>query len=231
MTDQPPHVDASALRAALRPYLSRESGEWLPIEKRFEEYFSDRYTGAAFETFGASRFDPCAITGDDLVAVTMLSIEIRRTTRSGIKCSAAVELDRAAGQVGDLLQLIPIDQPLHTLTAEEFERWLGPGSPSDRLYSVLDGAGVPRVARHKLMARKRPHLFPVRDTVVERALGMAKSELWWRPWWEALAGDRSLVDELAAIRHRARAEHLSIVRTADIAVWGAEMMPRPGTQG
>lgn len=226
MTDQTPRAGgASALRAALRPYLSSDAATWLPVEERFREYFSGRYTGAAFETFGASRFDPYAITGDDLVAVTMLSIEIRRTTKSGITCEAATEIELASDLVGDLLRLIPIDRPLHTLSGPEFERWLGPGSPSDRLYARLKEAGVHRVARYKLMARKRPHLFPIRDTIVEGALGMANSELWWRPWWEALAGDRSLVDDLAAIRKPPAAKDLSVLRTADIAVWGAEKMP------
>jgi hypothetical protein len=226
MTSRPSQGGSpEALRAGLRRYLSTGGGRWLPVEERLRRYFEDGYTGAAFETYGASRFDPYAITGDDLVAATMLSIQIRRTTTSGISCDAATKLDVALDLVGDLLRLIPVDRPLHTLSSEEFEQSLGPGSPSDRLYSVLTGAGVPRVARHKLMARKRPHLFPVRDTVVEGALGLATSDLWWRPWWEALSGNASLVEELAAVPKPAAAQHLGVLRTADIAVWGAEKMP------
>ena len=43
-------------------------------------YGAGGYTGAAFDTYGHN--DPVRITGDDLIAVSMLSIQIReRSTR------------------------------------------------------------------------------------------------------------------------------------------------------
>lgn len=223
--------DVAALGAALRPYISDRGGRWLPVKERFERYFSGDYTGATFETYAASRFDPYAITGDDLVAVTLLSIEIRRTTTSGFTCEAAIALDASAAVISDLLVQIPIDRALHTLGDADFDRWLGSGSAADTLYTLLRGSGVPRVASHKLMARMRPHLFPIRDSVVERALGLERSHYWWNPWWRVLTGDPALVRELKAVPRPRSAEHLGVLRTADIAVWTAEKIPKssPGS--
>jgi hypothetical protein len=74
------------------------------------------------------------------------------------------------------------------------------------------------VAVHKLLARKRLALFPIRDTVVEKALSQT-AKLWWRPWWETLAAAPGVVAHLEEIRRRSGAEHLSLLRVADLVIW------------
>lgn len=107
------------------------------------------------------------------------------------------------------------------MNAEEFESWLGPNSPGTELYDLLrQRISFPRVATHKLLARKRPLLLPIRDTVVEQALGLGDpKDEWWRPWWIALSTDEALVLHLREIRQLAGAQYLSLLRIADIVIW------------
>lgn len=87
---------------------------------------------------------------------------------------------------------------------------------------------MPRVATHKLLARKRPHLIPIRDSVVETALLPGVDE-WWRPWWATLSDRPDLVVQLEELRAAAEAGDRSLLRLADIAVWmwhrGADQVP------
>ena len=215
------HVEdgASRVRSGLWRYLD-DGGPWAPVRQRIATYVREN-EGAAFESYGAARFNPHVITGDDLVSLTMLSIQLRLTTTSGITAAAAIAIEGSSDNFEALLRQIPSGRPLHSLTEPEFDRWLGPGSAGAALYADLRSSGVPRVACHKLMARKRPHLFPVRDGVVERALRLKTSRLWWQPWWRALSGDPDLVTRISSVELPVTARHLSVLRIADIAVWTA----------
>lgn len=175
------------------------------------------YTGAAFDTYG--RNHPVRVTGDDLIAVSMLSIQIREQSNAALRPSSIRTLERLAGAVTELLAALPTDRDLHTLSNSEFQRWLGPGSAGDVLYWLLrTQAGIPRVAVYKLLARKRLALFPIRDTVVEKALGQT-ADPWWRPWWETLAGAPDIKARIEEIRRGSGASHVSLLRVADIVVW------------
>lgn len=175
------------------------------------------YTGAAFDTYG--RNDPARITGDDLIAVSMLSIQIREQGNAALRPTSILALERLEGAVTELLAAVPAGRDLYMLSGAEFERWLGPGSAGEVLYWLLrQQAAIPRVAVYKLLARKRLALFPIRDTVVEKALGQT-ADPWWRPWWETLAVDPEIVSRLEEIRRLSGASHLSLLRIADIVVW------------
>jgi hypothetical protein len=58
------------------------------VKTILKNYFSS-YTGGNFETYGHN--DPFAINSDDLIAVTMLSMEIKQQTRSGISPQAILK--------------------------------------------------------------------------------------------------------------------------------------------
>lgn len=191
-------------------------------------YGAGGYTGAAFDTYGHN--DPVRITSDDLIALSMLSIQIREKSTSSLRPSSIRTLDSLSSRITELLGGVPADRDLHILTESEFERWLGPGSPGDQLYWLLrNEASIPRVAVYKLLARKRMALMPIRDTVVEKALGQA-ADPWWRPWWQTLAADRDIVARLGEIRQASGAGHLSLLRVADIVVWMAHR-PAGDTEG
>ena len=188
--------------------------------KRLAKYLAS-YDGGEFETYGTN--DPYRIAGDDLVAVTYLSLEIRNKRRSGISTRTARALEDNRGEVAALLQAIPSQLALSDLDNDAFNRHLGLQSAASRLYVFLrsDEIGLPRVATSKLLARKRPNLLPVFDSVTGKAAGTRSSEGWWQLWWEALHENPGLVDHLCQIRSAAgaNAAHLSVLRTADIAIW------------
>jgi hypothetical protein len=194
---------------------SAAAGDAVELVKR---YVGGAYTGSAFDVYG--RNDPFAITSDDLIAIGMLSIQVAENSTSAIRPSAILELQIESGRIASLLNQLPLARDLHTLNQDEFDSWLGPGSPGEALYNLIRRrVSFPRVATHKLLARKRPQLLPIRDTVVEDALGMAGSDDWWRPWWEALRTEEVLVSRLRAIRQSAGTDYLSLLRVADIVIW------------
>jgi hypothetical protein len=184
------------------------------------EYRSGAFTGPGFDTYGVGRFDPCAITGDDLIAVSMLSIGVSTRQKGDLTPDAILKIEPKAAEVRRLLEAMPIDRDLHSLNESEFENLMGTGSPGEELYLLLRRAiGFPRVPTHKLMARKRPRLAPVRDSVTEGMLGLSRSPAWWRPWWEALTTEPRIPDRLASIRLASDAADLSLLRIADIVLW------------
>jgi hypothetical protein len=74
------------------------------------------------------------------------------------------------------------------------------------------------VTTHKLMARKRPRLLPVYDTVVKAALQPEGDEFWLPLRTELL--DPWLVNRLAAVKDVAGLdEQISLLRVLDVAVW------------
>lgn len=92
-----------------------------------------------------------------------------------------------------------------------------------QLYDMLRGlSGIGPTKASKLLARKRPHLVPIRDSVVARVLDLRK------PFWAPLYGASQEIDlraRLAAIKARARAEgvvlpdNLAFLRVFDVVVW------------
>ena len=179
--------------------------------------YSAGYSGAVFDTYGHN--DPVRITADDLIAVSMLSIQIREYSRAALRPTSIMALDSLAASITELLAAIPADRALHTLSECEFERWLGPGSAGDVLYWLLRRqAGIPPVAVYKLLARKRLALMPIRDSVVGKAL-LQRAKPWWRPWWHTLAADPDIVGRLDQIRQTSGSAHLSLLRVADIVLW------------
>jgi hypothetical protein len=81
-----------------------------------------------------------------------------------------------------------------------------------------------QVATYKLMARKRPRLFPIADSRTVDVLG--RQEDWWRSWYRALTNRPEIVEELQAIRVEAAknvpaVRGVSLLRIADIALWNS----------
>ncbi|MBK5221560.1 MAG: hypothetical protein JJE52_01520 [Acidimicrobiia bacterium] len=190
-----------------------------PEGRRLVDYFEGKgdpvpYAGSRFETYRPS--DPGAIEPADLLAVTFLSIQI--TLKRGLTPAAILRLDRDRATISELLQQIPTGRPLGDLSSDEFETHLGSDSPATRLYELLRGLGLGRVTTYKLLARKRPELLPIRDSVMESVVG--KSKPWWKPWWEAMQ-DPAVLAAIDSLKSDAgsHAKDLSRLRVADIALW------------
>lgn len=124
---------------------------------------SPTYTGARFETFQGGGDAPAVadtFTAADLVAVSLLSVDVPGAAALRILGDDADNLNRP-------LSRIPADRELRDAADDE----IGPSSPAEQLWAVVRSAGVGRVTTSKLLARKRPDLLPVIDTVVTEVLG------------------------------------------------------------
>ncbi|AIY03009.1 hypothetical protein ART_3410 [Arthrobacter sp. PAMC 25486] len=178
------------------------------------------FTGSKFETFagGGDVVDPHRITSNDLVAVSMLSVDVPGQAAYGI---VEVLVDEITG----LLEQLPVGVQLSDLSEHGFERLLDAGSPADQLWKVLrqheDKWKVGQTTASKILARKRPHLIPVYDTVVAAQAGLADSGGQWRRWWEAFQGSdgQELTHRLVVIRAASGQQHLSLLRVLDVVLW------------
>lgn len=193
-----------------------------------------RFTGRAFDVYGACETHSDVVTSADLIAVTLLSMTIG-SGRAAIAPESAISLERRRAELTGLLARIDPSLELHELDETMFETLLnGPSAPGRRLFELLheilrDGGDRRVVATHKLIARKRPRLFPIQDSVAVAALKPYGNSHWWRPWWEALHGPGApdeatqFVQRVKDVRDQAGARHLSVLRTLDILIW---MRPR-----
>ncbi len=174
-----------------------------------EEYL-DRYSGRHFEQLADSDGDH--FTANDIVAVSMLSVTVPAEAASWLLG------DDGADQTSALLQLI---QPAN-LEIWDDRADLSNGSPASQLWrSVKDLKGVGRTTASKLLATKRPHLFPIYDSVVSAALGIGRRDDWqlWQTFLRSPEAEPAK-DAVQQLHHEVpRSEHLSTLRTLDIIIW------------
>ncbi len=173
------------------------------------------FTGSAFDRMIAvSPTD--RYTADDIVAVSMLSVQVPPT--------AAVRL--LEGAVNDLLQAVPAGASLWTNPG-----LLDEGGAAWALWDSVRGLeGVGPVTTSKLLAAKRPNLVPVFDRYVSEGLHTGPS--FWRFWQDVVrgtvvAGKESLQSLVHTARERAAVPaYVSDLRVVDVVVW---MIERHGT--
>ena len=167
------------------------------------------FTGLHFD--GLPKVSVDRVIADDIVAVACLSIHV--------PAAASVEiLGEQRDEIASLLSAIP-NSNLEDIPWDQHEKWLGDGSAAFglwRLLRQLDGVG-PTTAS-KLMARKRPGLIPIYDSVVARVTGFDSSAGTWRVWHSALF-NAPFKDRLQKIRASAALEHISLLRVLDVVLW------------
>jgi hypothetical protein len=180
---------------------------------RVHSYFFGNYTGARFDRFCGGGDRPgtlSSFTADDLVAVSLLSVEIPGR--------AALEiLENRARVLNSLLQQIPFDVSL----ADAEESLIRKESAAWKLWEELvEIHQVGWVTASKLLARKRPHLLPVYDNVVKDALRPGPEGFWKSLHEELRRDDHALVGRLEMIRSQSGiGDDISLLRVLDVAVW------------
>lgn len=185
--------------------------------KLISKYFSKNYTGSHFEFFdgrGDKGKTKNKFTYADMFAPNFLGVKVPAELAFRL-----VEGDLAK-KASEALKQIPAKKPLHEFDTNPLNE-----EPSQTLWKiVLDGkGGVVRTS--KLLARKRPHLFPVLDSVLQDALGQGKSGRW--DHYFTLFSDEKLLKELAELQKDAAElepafsdiANLSLLRVLDIALW------------
>lgn len=199
------------------------------------EYFRDgNYAGASFESLGGGGDRPEVadrIAAEDLVALAMLSVPV------GGFAARELLMGSLAKEVSDLLRQVP-----HSASIEnEQGRALlaDPDGAAWGLWTAVRKAGgeAPERMRRgqsfgpvrtsKLLARKRPHLFPIYDSVIRREFGAGGSIGQWAFLCQQFdsvpdpeLGGRSLGEHLRDLRRRAGLdEKISLLRVLDVIVW------------
>lgn len=177
------------------------------------------YTGSRFETFaGGGRANANRITASDLIAVSMLGVHVPAQASIGILGSLSERIER-------LLYRVPVDVTFENLTKGEFDQLLGRDSPCDELWKLLRQKGdrwkVGQTTASKIIARKRPNLVPIYDSVIARETGMEDSKPQWDRWFAAFHGDdgAKLTKRLGDLREKTGQHHLSLLRVLDIVLW------------
>lgn len=189
-------------------------------------YFRDGYTGSRFEFFdGGGDAEPVKnkFTYADVFAPNFLSVRVPADL--GFRL---VEGDLAK-KASELLEQIPVSDELHLCEENPLD-----GSPALKLWRMIDPKKTAPVRTSKLLARKRPHLLPILDSVLQDAL-MQRTTGRWNHYFQ-LFSDESLVKSLEDVRSSSSATNttfpdiarLSLLRTLDIALW---MEHRPALFG
>lgn len=151
-------------------------------------------------------------TGDDIVAVGFLSVQIPWR-------AAQVLIDepgrwRALAEVPAGVDLWSDEAERDSLTADD-----STAAALWRDLCALEGVGW--VTAGKLLARKRPQLLPVYDSVVKVTL-QPDSDRWWEPLRASLRNHPAVVENLMALHEAAGLPaQVSLLRTLDVVVWMA----------
>ncbi len=182
------------------------------------------YTGSYFNSWaggGDSGENRDSITADDLVAVSFLAVDIPGEAALGI-------LDTHRVKISGLLAKIPADRDLAEIPSGEFADTFGPDSPATQLWHLLRGRdtgrwGVGETKTSKIMARKRPRLVPIYDSVVGPLMGLNGNSIGqWSIWHNAFMEDPGLSPRLRQIRDKSGIEEpISDLRVMDIVLWMA----------
>jgi hypothetical protein len=198
------------------PVKDRDNDEAVRLLRRYY-HGVDKYVGAHFDEWdpsGRRSVDADRFTSDDLVAVSLLSIDVPGRTAISLLGDSAT-----ASTLNALLGKIEADRNLVDVADGE----IGPDWPAWQLWTELKKVdGVGWVTAAKLLARKRPRLLPVYDTRVKHATGGDTN--FWEPLRRALRmDDRRLHHWLLELRGAADLpDAVSALRVFDVIAWMSE---------
>lgn len=171
------------------------------------------FTGGCWDTFdpsGKRAASADVFTADDLVACALLSAPIPGRAAFDLLQERRDEFNDALGAIGPDRDFVELE----STEGDEF----GPVRALYRLLKTVHEVG--ETTATKLLARKRPRMVPIVDSVLVKKVFNGSSRHW-QPLLEALrADDRRLWDRL--VRLHARAElpaEVSVLRVFDVLAW------------
>ena len=171
------------------------------------------FTGGQFDTFDPSwtrASSANTFTSDNLVAVGMLSVDVPARAALKLLVSQRRRYEGLLEAVGPDIDLVDVPSVAKADFLPAWELW---GALSE-----LPGLGPTTVS--KLMARKRPRMIPIFDSVINE-LVLGGSGVLWAPLHRALRQDNGALHErLAACRADAGLdESISVLRIFDVLAW------------
>lgn len=187
---------AARIEAAIAP----------PADQLLVRFFDPEgpFAGTTFDDLGGNPRD--RFTADDLLATTLLDMRYRPRAVRAI-------LGEQADRLNDLLAAVPDDVDLWSATDEDlaaaYSLWRA-------LRSGGSLSGVGPTTTSKVMARKRPRLIPIVDSVVRNALEFEKDS-----WTELRAAlqQSDLPERIEHLRPAGVGKVVSTLRLLDAAVW------------
>jgi Family of unknown function (DUF6308) len=185
-----------------------EEGEGSYAKSSLEAYFfKHAFTGSSFEKFCDK--DPDNFTAKDIVAVSMLSVNIPPSASRWILGDGQKSLNLL---LQDIEENLSIDSPMADLTK---------GSTAWNLWKEIHELwGVGETKASKLLAAKRPFLFPIYDQHVAKALQLSPDD-YWQPWQKFMQREDG-IKATKIVRQLAKSldkPHLSPLRLFDIVIW------------
>lgn len=168
------------------------------------------YTGAAFDSWdpsGTRATSADVFTADDVVAVSLLSVRLTGRAAHELLVRRRKNFSALLAEVGPDRDLVDVEEEIST-------DW-----PASRLLSALKHLpGVGTTTASKLLARKRPRLRPVWDTVVAGHLEVGGSYI--EPLRQQLqAHDGALHDRLVRLGRKGKLQGVSPLRVFDVVTW------------
>ena len=131
---------------------------------------STGFSGGQFDSFDPSGTRAASVdvfTAADLIAVSLLSVHV--TGRAALEL-----LDRQQAHFSTLLRQVSQDRNLVEVTSTDPDPF-----PARALNDALRGLpGVGPTTASKLLARKRPQLIPIYDSVIDKHLLRGSGKLW-----------------------------------------------------
>jgi hypothetical protein len=179
-------------------------------------------TGSYFDAWAGGGDHPDVrnrIVDSDAVAVSMLSVTVPAQAIIGLQKPELAE------HVSNLLAKIPTDVKLSALSRDEATTLFDKGSHAVQLWEVLRRTRETRwdvgaTIASKILARKRPHLIPIWDTVIGAVVGKRSSKDQWLNWHKLFLDDPNLSDRLERIlKFSTVPQDLSELRIMDAVLW------------
>jgi Family of unknown function (DUF6308) len=173
------------------------------LDKLVAAYFGPQgwFAGHTFDRIGHNPANE--ISCDDLLAVTLLDVQWKpRAVRQ--------LLDERSGAVTGLLPQIGSGTNLWEATAGELR------AVDDRWALLCSLPGIQDAVASKLLARKRPRLAPITDSVIVAAVG-ARGQTW--PTLRRCLQDEAFRKSIEDLRPGREAEDVSLLRIFDVALW------------
>jgi hypothetical protein len=209
-------VDRAWCVRALRRYF-HEKRDDLPV-----------FSGALFDCFqGKGDAAPFTdtITVSDLLAVNLLDVDVPGDAILRFLGPAAPEIERLLGEIDPEVDLHAVDETV-----------VAPGSVAEQLWDVLRANGRPSspgtgpTRTSKILARKRPRLIPIYDSVVAQQLGLPDHRDYWREY-HCLLQTEGLVALLEWASSEAELTDVSLLRVLDVLLWMSAPSRRRDDEG
>jgi len=193
-----PDIDDGVLKQRIIELLNRPQVEKL-VHRYFNPLRDEPFAGNLFHSLGENH--PFRFSRDDLLSLNLLDEPV---TARQVELVTSGKFDRL---------LHPLD-PAFDIRMLEGDSY----SSAIALWDALDEVpqfGPTRVS--KLLARKRPNLLPIRDSVVNRVLGI-DGYSWWRPLAQVM-NQGSTSDLLRAMTPDSPHGRPTLLRVLDVAIW------------